>query len=152
MPTLTEQHRRLHAFAGTWTGDEIVADSRWQKGGPATGAVTARVDLGGFFVLQDHVETRDGQVAFAVHAAFTFDEATDEVVLFWFDSYGFVPPSPARGRFVGDELVLERSSPRGRARHTYRFEDETTYSLVLESAPPEGEFAPVMRGTYRRTS
>ena len=46
-PTPLEEHRKLAAFAGEWTGEEMVYPSRWTAGGPATSHVTARIDLNG---------------------------------------------------------------------------------------------------------
>ena len=44
-PTLLDEHRKLAAFAGEWSGEEMVYPSRWTEGGPATSKVNARIDL-----------------------------------------------------------------------------------------------------------
>ena len=72
-PVPTEEHRRLAAFAGEWNGEETVYPSRWVAGGPATARVTARIDLNGFYLIQDTRQFRDGKETFATHAVFTYD-------------------------------------------------------------------------------
>ena len=46
-PKPLEEHRKLSAFAGEWTGEETVFPSRWVEGGKATSRVSARMDLNG---------------------------------------------------------------------------------------------------------
>ena len=64
-PTALEEHRRLAVFAGEWTGEEMVYPSRWTAGGPATSHVVARMDLNGFYLIQDTRQMRDGKETFA---------------------------------------------------------------------------------------
>jgi hypothetical protein len=45
--------RRLHAFWGEWEGEEKLAPSPWGPGGTALGRSTCRLELDGFFVIQD---------------------------------------------------------------------------------------------------
>jgi hypothetical protein len=59
-PTPLDEHRKLAAFAGEWNGEEMVYPSRWNTGGPATCHVTARIDLNGFYLIQDSRHMRDG--------------------------------------------------------------------------------------------
>ena len=77
-PTALEEHRRLAVFAGEWTGEEMVYPSRWTAGGPATSHVVARMDLNGFYLIQDTRQMRDGKETFATHGVFTYDR--DQVV------------------------------------------------------------------------
>ena len=72
-PTPLEEHRKLAAFAGEWSGEEMVYPSRWVAGGPATSHVVARIDLNGFDLIQDSRQTRDGKESFATHGVFTYD-------------------------------------------------------------------------------
>src|ERR1700740_491634 len=60
-PTPLEEHRKLAVFAGEWSGEEMVYPSRWAAGGPATSRVVARMDLNGFYLIQDTRQTRDGK-------------------------------------------------------------------------------------------
>jgi len=98
-PAPLEEHRKLAAFAGEWSGDEMVYPSRWNEGGPATSHVVARIDLNGLYLIQDTRQTRDGKETFATHGVFTYDREDRLYKLFWHDSLGYYPPSrlPAAG-------------------------------------------------------
>lgn len=146
-----DEHKRLHAFAGEWIGEEQLAPSRWSAGGPATARVSAHVALEGFYLVQDYSEAVDGRPTIQVHAVFAWDEEQRQVLLYWFDSYGFAPQAPGSGQWDGDTLVLTRTSSRGMARHSYRFEGVDSYHLKLENSFDGGQtWQPVMNGVYRR--
>ena len=101
-PTPLEEHRKLAAFAGEWTGEEVVYPSRWNAGGPATSRVNARIDLNGFYLIQNTVQTRDGKESFATHGVFTYDREDRLYKLFWHDSLGYYSPAPASGGWTGN--------------------------------------------------
>ena len=96
-PAPLDEHRRLAVFAGEWAGEETVFPSRWVAGGQATSHVVARMDLNGFYLIQDTRQTRDGRESFATHGVFTFDREDRLYKLFWYDSLGYYPPAPASG-------------------------------------------------------
>ena len=84
-PTPLEEHRKLAAFAGEWEGEEMVYPSRWTAGGPATAKVSARIDLNGFYLIQDARQTRDGKEIIAksnlnVTSADDLDDAAQKIV------------------------------------------------------------------------
>ena len=60
-PLPLEEHRKLKVFAGEWSGEEMVYPSRWAQGGPATSHVIARIDLNGFYLIQDTRQMREGK-------------------------------------------------------------------------------------------
>jgi hypothetical protein len=144
------EHARLAAFAGEWNGEEVVFPSRWVAGGPATSHVVARMDLNGFYLIQDCVQMRDGKQAFATHGLFTYDRDDRTYKLFWYDSLGYTPPSPASGGWVGKTLTLVRGSLRGNARHVYEIIDDNSYSLKIQFSPDAEGWADVLTGIYRR--
>ena len=144
------EHARLAAFAGEWNGEEMVFPSRWTEGGPATSRVVARMDLNGFYLIQDSVQMRDGKQAFATHGLFTYDRDDRTYKLFWYDSLGYTPPSPASGGWVGNTLTLVRGSLRGNARHVYEIIDDVSYSLKIQFSPDAEGWADVLTGIYRR--
>ena len=144
------EHTRLAAFAGEWNGEEMVFPSRWTTGGPATSHVVARMDLNGFYLIQDSVQMRDGKQVFATHGLFTYDRDDRTYKLFWYDSLGYTPPSPASGGWVGNTLTLVRGSLRGNARHVYEIIDENSYSLKIQFSPDAEGWADVLTGVYRR--
>jgi hypothetical protein len=144
------EHARLAAFAGEWDGEEVVFPSRWTAGGPATSRTVARMDLNGFYLIQDSVQIRDGKQVFATHGIFTFDRDDRTYKLFWYDSLGYTPPSPASGGWVGKTLTLVRGSLRGNARHVYEIIDDDSYSLKIQFSPDAEGWADVLTGVYRR--
>ena len=144
------EHARLAAFAGEWNGEEVVFPSRWTEGGPATSHTVARMDLNGFYLIQDSVQMRDGKQVFATHGIFTFDREDRTYKLFWYDSLGYTPPSPASGGWVGKTLTLVRGSLRGNARHVYEIIDDNSYSLKIQFSPDAEGWADVLTGVYRR--
>lgn len=144
------EHARLAAFAGEWNGEEVVFPSRWTEGGPATSHVVARMDLNGFYLIQDSVQMRDGKQVFATHGIFTYDHDDRTYKLFWYDSLGYTPPSPASGGWVGKTLTLVRGSLRGNARHVYEIIDDNTYSLKIQFSPDAEGWSDVLTGVYRR--
>ena len=144
------EHARLSAFAGEWDGEEVVFPSRWTAGGPATSRTVARMDLNGFYLIQDSVQMRDGKQSFATHGIFTWDRDDRTYKLFWYDSLGYTPPSPASGGWVGKTLTLVRGSLRGNARHVYEIIDDQSYSLKIQFSPDAEGWADVLTGVYRR--
>ena len=144
------EHARLAAFAGEWNGEEVVFPSRWTEGGTATSRGVAHMDLNGFYLIQDSVQTRDGKQSFATHGIFTFDREDRTYKLFWYDSLGYTPPSPASGGWVGKTLTLVRGSLRGNARHVYEIIDDKSYSLKIQFSPDAEGWADVLTGVYRR--
>ncbi|KRQ00415.1 DUF1579 family protein [Bradyrhizobium sp. IC3069] len=144
------EHARLAAFAGEWDGEEMVFPSRWTAGGPATSRTVARMDLNGFYLIQDSVQMRDGKQVFATHGIFTFDRDDRTYKLFWYDSLGYTPPSPASGGWAGKTLTLVRGSLRGNARHVYEIINEDSYSLKIQFSPDAEGWSDVLTGVYRR--
>ena len=151
-PQVTAEHERLAAFAGEWAGDEVVGASRWFVPGPARGFVSARIGLGGFFLIQDYRQERDGKTIFTGHALITFDRDDGHYKMFWHDSLGFVPESPAAGLWTDDALVLRSATLRGSARHTFRLDDPDRYSLLLQFSPDDEGWSDLITATYHRTA
>src|ERR1700676_273154 len=128
-PMPLEEHRRLAAFVGEWNGEEMVYPSRWTAGGPATSHVVSRIDLNGFYLIQDTRQMRDGNETFATHGVFTYDREDRLYKLFWHDSLGYCPPAPASGGWNGKTLILVRGSLRGNARHVYDVIDNNSNTI-----------------------
>ncbi|MBV9529832.1 MAG: DUF1579 family protein [Bradyrhizobium sp.] len=149
-PSPREEHRRLKVLAGNWSGEETIYPSRWTEGGPASSRVTARIDLNGFYLIQDTRQMRGGKESFAAHALFTYDRDDRLYKLFWHDSLGYFPPSPASGGWVGKVLTLVRGSLRGNARHTYEVIDDNSYSMRIQFSPDAEGWSDVLSGVYKR--
>ena len=149
-PTPLEEHRKLAALAGEWNGEEMVQPSRWTAGGPATSHVVARMDLNGFYLIQDTRQVRDGKESFATHGVFTYDREDRHYKLFWHDSLGYYAPAPASGGWTGKTLILVRGSLRGNARHVYEILDDNSYTMKIQFSPDAEGWADVLTGVYRR--
>lgn len=152
MPALTDQHRRLATLAGHFAGRDEVAATKWGPGGAADADLVLQPTLGGAWLALDHVQRRGGAVIFEAHGRLTWDTETSDYAMLWFDSFGFVPPSAARGNWTDTGLVLVRASPRGMARHTLALREEgRRLTAVLENSFDAGaSWSPVMTGDYRR--
>ena len=150
LPKAGPTHARLLAFAGEWEGVESVEPSAWGKGGPATGRTSFRGDLDGFAVIQDYVQLKDSLVTFRGHGVFTVDPQTDEVLWYWFDSMGFPPDLPARGRFEGDVLTLLRVTPRGSARYVHQISANEYRFSIENKFPGDEDFKLFMHASYAR--
>jgi len=151
MPKPTEEHRRLHALVGDWAGEEKLSPSPWGPGGAAMGRSKCRLDLEGFYVIQDYVEEKDGKVVFAGHGIFGYDAQSKQYCWYWIDSMGYVPAAPSHGQWEGDTLTFHSKSPQGQGRYTFRFEGERTYHFRIENSFDGGKtFTMLMEGTYRK--
>ena len=152
MPQPTDEHKKLYILAGEWEGDENIAPSPWGPGGPARGFSSIHVAVDGFFVVQDYVEVKDGRTVFRGHGIYGWDAAQQTYTWYWCDSMGQVPPQPSRGRWQGDTLVFQSSSPQAQGRYTYRFEGEAIYHFKLENSFDGGDtWLTFMDGTYKKT-
>ena len=149
-PSPLPEHQRLQVLAGEWNGEEMVYPSRWNAGGPASAHVMARMDLNGFYLIQDTRQLRDGKEIFAAHGLFTYDHDDRTYKLFWYDSLGYTSPAPASGGWVGKVLTLVRGSLRGNARHVYEIIDDDSYSLKIQFSPDAEGWADVLTGVYHR--
>ena len=153
MPGPTDEHRRLERLAGSWAGEEIVHPSPWDPGGgPATGRTLARMSLGGFFLISDYEQERDGKVNFRGHGVYGWDTESNLYTMHWFDSLGIDPGDPGTGAWEGDVLTFTHGTfPRGRSRHVYRIGSDE-YHLRIEQLVAKMGWRPFLEGTYRRVS
>lgn len=154
MPQPNEHHRKLHRLAGTWTGEETLSPSPWGPGGQATGRYTGRVDIDGFFVIQDYVQEKQGQINYRGHGIFGWDDRRKSYIWYWIDSMGEIPPSPSRGQWNGDTLLFEHE-PMGdrRGRYTFQFPDETSYRFKIENSQDGGKTWQIfMEASYRKVA
>ncbi|WP_062230337.1 DUF1579 family protein [Aureimonas sp. N4] len=152
-PMPSDLHFRLSAFVGAWDGEEHVAASAWAKEGRATGEVQAELVLGGFFLEQRYRQRRDGAVSFEARNLIGFDPADQLYKLYPFDTVGFVPPAPASGAWQEDGLVFTRTSPRGRQRTVFTFENEDRYRMGVSFSPVGSDtWQEVVSGVYRRAA
>ena len=74
MPNPSPGHLLLEKLAGSWVGEEIMHPSQWDpKGGVAIGRNNHKLSLGGFALLADYEQERDGAITFTGHGVYTYD-------------------------------------------------------------------------------
>jgi hypothetical protein len=151
MPQVTDHHRKLEAFAGRWSGEETIHPSPWDpKGGKARGIINARLDLGGFFLIEDYLQERDGRTAYRGHGVIGWNAADKCYVMHWFDSMGDVGPQPARGTLQGDTLAFQHDNPANRSRYVYRFLGPGRIGFKIENSSDGREWNTFIEAVYVR--
>jgi hypothetical protein len=134
MPTPTAEHRKLEEIAGQWEGEETMHPSPWDpKGGKAIGRIKSRIALGGFALINDYEQERDGKITFTGHGVFTYDTREKLYTLTWFDCMG-VAPEVFKGQFEGTILRLSHGGPGMHARITYDLSEPNHLLTSMEMA------------------
>lgn len=134
MPKPTAEHRKLEKIAGDWEGEEKMSPSPWDpKGGTALGRIKSRMAVGGFALINDYEQERDGKITFSGHGVFTYDLKEQLYTLTWFDCMG-VPPEVFKGRFEGEVLRLSHGGPGMHVRLTYDLSETGHLSTSMEMA------------------
>ncbi len=106
----------LEFLLGSFVGAEHMYPSTWAPAGEAESTSDASAEVGGSVVVQRYRQRRDGDESFALHAVWSTDPESGEILHWGFDSAGFPPDPPARGSWQGSDLVLDRSTARGSSR------------------------------------
>ncbi len=148
MPSPGPQHEVLAKLAGHWAGPETMMPSPWSpEQQERHGVLRARM-LEGFFLVSDYEQfDADGSLCFRGHGVYSWDPDAEEFVMYWFDSVGG-PGGVSRGRFEGNQLTFEKTSPLGHHRYRYTFgHEETVFEMELSQ---DGlEWSALMEGRYR---
>lgn len=130
----------LERLLGTWRTTETLHRSPWNPlGGTAEGTLVARLAMGGALVMEYRREGYEG-----------LGVMREGYELWWFDA--FEPPGPARGRGLGDRLVLEREGPPLRARYTYAFEGRDAFTFRIERSKDGKTWQAFLDARYVRVS
>jgi hypothetical protein len=136
----------LAFLVGRYTGSEQVHPSPWTEEYHADAAVTGRFEVAGSIVVQHQVQQRDGVTTFEAVNVFQVDPGTGETLLYSFDSLGYPPDPPARGRWHGPSLVLQRVTARGSSRTSYTpGPDGYTWTKTFRT-PGAEEWSPMITG------
>jgi len=151
MPKPAPAHRRLEKLLGIWAGQEQMSPSPWDpQGGSAEARIENRLSCGGFAVVQDYQQIRDGAVTFEGHGVFTWDAVAERYVLHWWDSMGS-PINVFVGDFEGDVLRMEyESSQGGHHRLTCNLSQEDAYEIRMELSDDGVTWKTFMVGTNVR--
>ncbi len=149
MPEPTEHHEALKRLAGDWVGTERMYPSEWDpQGGEATGRNRMRMALGGFALITNYEQEREGEITFRGHGVTTYDQARGEYVLHWFDSIGS-PPEVFRGNFDGDVLTVAHGG-KMHVRLTYDLSREGILGSKMEMSPDGAAWKTLFDCDYER--
>lgn len=151
MPKPTPEHARLAAMAGSWTSVETIHPGPWDPvGGTRTGRCEARVAMGGFFVVSDYEQTKDGRVSYRGHGVYGYDVKSKRWSMHWFDDMGGIPAQVVWGTWDGDTLVYEMSGPNGHHRYTYRLVRDGEYVFSILTSQDGKAWTTFMEGRFTR--
>jgi len=150
IPEPGDAHRRLHAMAGTWAGEETIHPASWDPaGGRADVRIWNRLALNGLVLVQDYEQARGGGApVFTGHGVLRWDDEAREYVFHWFDSVR-TAPGEFRGSWEGDTLTLLRSGAPGWARARYDFAGDR-YTWRMDVSGDGEQWLPYLEGTYTR--
>lgn len=150
MPKPSAGHRRFEMLAGTWEGRETMYPSDWDpQGGTAVGRTRSRLAVGGFALVTDYEQRRDGAVTFAGHGVYTFDPKKGIYTLYWVDSIGS-PPEVFEGGFAGDVLTLGHGGPHGDVRLTWNLSDADRMVSKMEMSKDGKTWKALFDAEYQR--
>ncbi|MHC4092753.1 MAG: DUF1579 family protein [Planctomycetota bacterium] len=150
MPQPSPGHRKLQLLVGRWEGDENMYASQWDPtGGTAFGRTTSRWGLGGFALISDYEQERDGTITFSGHGVYTYDVRLEQYSLFWVDSMGS-PPEVFVGGFTGDVLTLSHAGPPMHVRLTWDFTEPGVLASSMEMSDDGVTWNKLFDAEYRR--
>lgn len=150
MPKPSPGHLRLEKLVGSWEGEETMHPSQWDpKGGVAKGRNRQYLSLGGFALIVDYEQERDGAITFTGHGVYSYDPKRDQYCLHWFDCMGS-PPEVFVGGFEDDVLTLAHGGPGMHARMTYDLSTPGVMKGMMEMSPDGEEWKVLFEATYRR--
>lgn len=149
-PRLTAGHLKLERFVGAWQGTEHMHPSHWApEGFTALGRNTGRLALGGFAMINEYEQERDGQIAFTGHGVMTYDPESGNYQLTWFDSLGTAPEAFI-GRFEGEVLTLVSRRGQTQSRLTYDFRTAGKWLGRMEMSADGKTWQTLFDGSYAR--
>jgi hypothetical protein len=140
-------------LAGEWIGEDVIHPTPFDpKGGTAKSRFTARMALGGFHLLMDLQQERDGKLAFEGHGVLGWDARGKCYTLHWFDCLGVEHGAPFFGTWDGDTLALvHETNHMGWSRQRYR-STPAGLELTLEISRDGSQWITFMESSYRRVS
>jgi hypothetical protein len=150
MPKPSAAHIKLAALAGEWVGEETLFPSPWApEKRSAIGRTSNRMDIDGFFLINDYTEEREGEVMFRGHGVYGYDPKRQRYTMHWFDSMG-MPPGETLGTWEGNTLTFQNQSEMGHSRYVYVLESADAYTFRIESSKDGESWTPMMEGRFRR--
>jgi hypothetical protein len=136
---------------GNWTGVEEQAATPWAPASEARAMFVFKLDVQGLVVVQDYRQVRADGTEFSGHGIFMREPGTDQVRWWFFDSCGGLP-KPATGRWQDGQLLIDKVTPRGTARHWFRVVDGQLRYLIELQLVGASEATTFLTGRYVRVS
>jgi hypothetical protein len=150
MPKPGPGHLKMEQLAGHWGGEEKMHPSQWDpKGGIAIGRTKSRMALGGFALISDYEQERDGVITFTGHGVLSFESINEVYTLHWFDCMGS-PPEVFAGRFNGGVLPLAHGGPGMHVRITYDVTNPEYMLSKMEISQDGAVWNTLFDGRYHR--
>ena len=146
MPTPGPAHEVLARMAGEWTGAETLLPSPFHPEEQKRNSTNSARMLEGFFLVSDYEQRSGDEVTFRGHGVYSWDAATEEYTMYWFDSMGGAG-GVARGKLEGDVLTFQSTSPMGHHRYRYTLSDGG-YRFEMAMSQDGEEWSTFMDGTY----
>jgi hypothetical protein len=111
-PELSGHHLRLRDLVGEYEGDETLGETPVSPAGKATGVISLRTILDGFFLSFDYGQLMGGKVSMQGKGIIGWDAAQKCYTLHWFDTFGSPPSKPGLGQWKEGALVFEHTYPK----------------------------------------
>jgi hypothetical protein len=108
------------------------------------------LELGGFALISDYAQERDGAITFTGHGIYTYDPKGYRYSLHWFDCVGS-PPEVFSGAFDGDVPALAHGGPGMHARLTYDLTGLGTLLSRMEMSNDGIEWKTLFDAAYKRS-
>lgn len=151
MPQVTDEHRKMSVWAGTWQGEETLFPSPFlPEGGKAQGVFVNKMILGDFVMTMDYQQKRDEQVTYAGLGVFGYSPNKQCYTKLWSDSMAGMPEKILDGHWVDNVLTFEGISPEFSVRYSYTLHDENSFSFALLSCKDGENWEKFMEGRYTR--
>lgn len=151
MPRPNKFHAKLEVLVGDWSGDETIHPTPWDpQGGKAKGRYRVRAGLGGFGVIQDYEQRRNGQPNYVGHGVLGYDAAARRYVWHWSDSMGGVTDAISHGAWKGNVLSFEHGGEQGHGRYAYTFFRDGSIGFTIHHSSDGKRWLPFLEGRYTK--
>ena len=142
-PQPTDAHKKLHYFAGSWKGDDVMPPGPWSPTPvPAQSSVTFAIGQNGMILKSEYEYWDEVMVpkgTYSGHGVYGYDTEAELYTMHWFDSHrGTSGVHRAEGTWVGDTLTMIERGAKMWHRSTYRIVDANTYTHKMESSSDGG--------------
>ena len=141
---------QMQKLLGSWEGTGHIEPNPWGADGAITAQFMFRSGPGDHSVIHDYRDQREDGTSFAGHGVLTTDPATNEVLWFWFDSYGAPPLVPSRGLWNNGVLCVQRTTSRGSNRTSFAPSANNLLYKIDVCLPHEKEFSTLVRVAFSR--